>query len=80
LLLAAGRHDRHDRQMLGLEQRWAVGARRLRKPGRRCQRSLPTEIHHCGSCACPACPHAALRVQRWERTSSRSTWGLGGQP
>ena len=84
LLLAAGRRDR---QVLGLERRWAAGARRHLRPGRQCQRSLPTELHHCISWAGHGCPHSCScscrdgdkppfgRPGAWEDGRSRQRWG-----
>ena len=77
LLLPAGRHDRHDRQVLGPERRWAVGARRLRKPGRRCRRSLPTEIHHRVTCAPPSCSHTCCCSPRAEMGTNLTSVDLG---
>jgi len=57
LLPAAGRRDH---QVLGLQRRRSAWARRHRKPGRRCRRSLPTELHHCVVCVCLTCSHSCF--------------------
>ena len=49
VLLAAGRRDP---QVLGREHAWGAWASQHRTPGRRCQRSSPTELHHRVSRTC----------------------------
>jgi len=74
LFLAAGRRDR---QVLGHEYQWTAGDRRRLKPGRRCQRSLPTEVHHRVSRAGPTCPHSCACSPRAEMGSKLPSVDLG---
>ena len=74
LLLAAGRRDR---QVLGLEHLWAAWDRRHLRPGRRSQRSLPTELHHCVSRAGPACADSCSCTPRAEMGTNLPSVDLG---
>ena len=74
LFLAAGRRDR---QVLGLEQVWAAGARRHLGLWRRCQRSLPAKLHHCDSCAGPSCTHTCSCSLRAEMGDNLASVNLG---
>ena len=83
MLFAAGRRDR---QVLGQQQRWAAWTRRHLRSGRRCQRSLPTELYHRLSLPCVSSLSFLLSACRdgdeapygrpggWEVGCSRQRW------
>ena len=69
--------ERRDSQVLGLEHEWGAWSGRQLRQGRRCQRSSPTEPHHCVPFACSACPHSCSCPRRAEMGTNLPSVDLG---